>query len=327
MSTTRIMTIGKTSIEVEDLELNQNELLFYSENPRVFNAMHSSENDNPSQEDLEKKMRSLDSVKKLKVNIEAMGGLLTPVIVCRNVVLEGNSRLAAYRILAESDKVKWSKIKCTKLPDDISEELILSLLGSVHLVGQTPWSAFEKACYVYRIKEKSRRPVEAMANDMGLNVSEAKLYVKVYQKMLEAGDLKPTQWSYYYELLKNKNIEKVSDENPDLMVIDTIVDKIRDGKISEAQDIRKIADIAKSRHEDAIMVLKDFLDEQIPLDDAVDLVSDVNKAQAIKKGFSKFKKLLTDNIQEIENQTKTDADLNMMIRQIEDSLKALIKIK
>ena len=108
--TTREIFIGKTPVQVEDLEMNQVELLFYPDNPRVHNAVHSSENENPSQEELEKKMCTLDSVKKLKVNIDAMGGLLQPIVICRNVVLEGNSRLAAYRLLAKEDKEKWRKI-------------------------------------------------------------------------------------------------------------------------------------------------------------------------------------------------------------------------
>jgi len=179
---TRILKIGNVDVPVEDVEMNQVELLFYPDNPRVHNAVHSSNIEDPSQEELEKEMRSRDNVKKLKVNIEAMGGLLNPIVICKNVVLEGNSRLAAYRMLAESDKVKWSKIKCTRLPDDIKEDLILTYLGSVHLVGQTPWSAFEKASYIYRMKEKSRRPVKAMADDMGLDAKEAELFVEVHTR-------------------------------------------------------------------------------------------------------------------------------------------------
>lgn len=327
MELNRIMPIGQTLVEVTDVEMNQVELLFYPENPRVFNALHSSENDNPSQEELERTIRKLDSVKKLKVNIEAMGGLLHPIIVCKNIVLEGNSRLAAYRMLAESDPQKWAKIKCTKLPDDISEELILTLLGSVHLVGQTPWSAFEKACYIYRMKEKSRRPIDAMANDMGLNVAEAKLYAKVYETMMNADDLKQTKWSYYFELLKNRSIVKVDEEYPDLNVIDTIVEKIKHGEFEEAKDVRKVGDIAKSKNDDAIMILTDYLEDELPLEDAHELVSEVNRAQSISKGFKKFQKLITDNIDAIQNQTRTDADLNMMIKQIENTLKGFINIR
>ena len=325
--TTREIFIGKTPVQVEDLEMNQVELLFYPDNPRVHNAVHSSENENPSQEELEKKMCTLDSVKKLKVNIDAMGGLLQPIVICRNVVLEGNSRLAAYRLLAKEDKEKWRKIKCTKLPDDITEDLILAFLGSVHLVGQTPWSPFEKASYIYRVKQKSRRPVKAMAEDMGLNVTEAELFVEVYETMLEAEDVKPTKWSYYFELMKNRNLRKVEKEHPELEVVGTIVDKIKHDELSEAKEVRKIGDIAKSKHEDAIMILNDYLHEGLPLDDAAELASDLNKAQSIRKGFEKFQKLLSENIADIQAQTKLDSDLNLMIKNIEDTIKNLIVIK
>lgn len=327
MGISRILKIGNVDVPVEDLEMNQVELQFYPDNPRVHNAMHSSDDEDPTQEELEKKKCSLDSVKKLKVNIDAMGGLLNPIVILKNVVLEGNSRLAAYRLLAKDNKEKWTKIKCTKLPDDISEELILAYLGSVHLVGQTPWTPFEKAAYIYRVKQKSRRPIKSMADDMGLNASEAELFIEVYQTMLAAEDLKPTKWSYYFELLKNKTLRKVDKDNPGLEVINTIVDKIKHDELDEAKDVRKIADIAKSKHEDSIMILGEYLHEDMPLDDAVDLASDLNKAQNIKRGFEKFQKLLSDNIDAIQNQTKQDADLNMMIKNIEDTIKNLIEIK
>ena len=327
MAANRILKIGNVDVPVEDVEMNQVELLFYPDNPRVHNAMHSSDSEDPTQEELEREMRSRDNVKKLKVNIEAMGGLLNPIVICKNVVLEGNSRLAAYRMLADSNREKWSKIKCTKLPDDISDELILTYLGSVHLVGQTPWSPFEKASYIYRMKEKSRRPVRAMAEDMGLNVTEAELFVEVYETMLNAEDIKPTKWSYYFELMKNKSIRKADKENPDLEVVSIIVDKIKNDELEEAKDVRKIGDIAKSKHEDAIMILNEYLHDDIPLDDAVELASGLNKAQTIRKGFEKFQKLLTENIADIQSQTQRDADLNLIIKNIENTIKDLIKIK
>lgn len=323
----REMIIGKVPVLVEDVEMNQIELLFYPDNPRVHNAMHSSESDDPTQEELEKKMCSLDSVKKLKANIDAMGGLLNPVVILKNVVLEGNSRLAAYRLLAKENKEKWSKIKCTKLPDDIPEEQILAYLGSVHLVGQTPWTPFEKASYIYRVKEKSRRPVKAMADDMGIKASEAELFVQVYQTMLDAEDLKPTKFSYYLELLKNPTLTKVDKDHPELEVISTIIDKIKHDELEESKDVRKIANIAKSKHEDSIMILDEFLHDDMPLDDAVDLAEDLNKAQTIRKGFKKFQKLLTENIADIQSQTQRDADLNLIIKNIENTIKDLIKIK
>ena len=86
-----------------------------------------------------------------------MGGLLEPIIVRRNVVLEGNSRLAAYRMLAEKDPIKWADIRCNVLPDDTSDDVVFSLLGTLHIIGKTPWSPFEQAGYLYRRTQTSRK--------------------------------------------------------------------------------------------------------------------------------------------------------------------------
>ena len=162
---------------------------------------------------------------------------------------------------------------------------------------------------------------------MGLDAKEAELFVEVYQTMKDAEDLKPTKWSYYFELMKNKSLRKVDKEHPNLEVVKTIVDKIKHDELNEAKEVRKIGDIAKSKHEDAIMILDEYLHEDIPLEDAVELASDLNKAQSIRKGFEKFQKLLSENIVDIQTQTKLDADLNLMIKQIEDTIKNLISIK
>ena len=122
MATNRIMTIGNQQVNVVETELKQSELLFYPENPRVYNALHGIVGENPSQDEIQRHMQSLDSVKLLKLSIEANGGLLEPIIVRKNIVLEGNSRLAAYRLLAKIDPIKWGKIKANVMPDETPEE-------------------------------------------------------------------------------------------------------------------------------------------------------------------------------------------------------------
>lgn len=327
MSSNRIMTIGKTPVQVTDTELNQAELLFFKENPRVFTALHSTENADPSQSEIEKIMCTREHVKTLKTSIKANAGLLNPIIVKDNVVLEGNSRLAAYRLLAKEEPGMWDKIKCTVLPPDISQELIFNLLGTIHIIGQTPWSAFEQAGYLYRTKQKSRRPIEAIAADLGMKVPEAKLLMKVYETMLQNEDVRPSKWSYYYELFKNNAIKKADDEYPEHNIIDTIVEKIKNDEIYEAKDIRKIADIIKSKNEDALEVFCEYVEGEIELDDAVELVSDVNKTQKIKNEFKKFEKLMMDELKIIGQMTKIDSDFNLQIAQIHNTLGQFLKVK
>lgn len=77
------------------------------------------------------------------------------MVVKRNgeyVVLEGNSRLAAYRLLAAKDPIKWQKVRVCILPEEITDGDIFTLLGQYHLVGRKDWSVFEQAAYLYRQK-------------------------------------------------------------------------------------------------------------------------------------------------------------------------------
>lgn len=323
--TKREMPIGKQTVIVTDTELKQSDLLFYAENPRVFSALHTLDEDSPSQETIEKEMCKLDHVKTLRMSIEANGGLLEPVIVKGNIVLEGNCRLAAYRMLAKKDLSKWGYIRCTVLPEDITEEQILSLLGTIHIIGRMDWNAFEKAGYLYRTKQKSRRPIKAIADDLGMKVNDAILSVKVYEKMREEDDMQPRKWSHYYELLKNPTIANADVENPDMKIVSRVIEKIKNEEFIDAKDIRKIGTVIKSQNEDALEVLDEFLDGEIDLDDAVDLTGDLNRAQTIKKGFANFQKLLKDNWERVYKLTESDTDLNLMISQVENSLSSLVK--
>ena len=325
METKREMPIGKQTVLVTDTELKQSDLKFYAENPRVFSALHTLDDDAPSQETIEKEMCKLDHVKTLRMSIEANGGLLEPVIVRGNVVLEGNCRLAAYRMLAKVDPIKWAYIRCTVLPEDITEEQILNLLGTIHIIGRMDWNAFEKAGYLYRTQKKSRRPINAIADDLGMRVNDAKLAIKVYDRMHKEDDMQPRKWSHYFELFKNPAITNADEENPDMKIISRVIDKIKNEEFTDAKDIRKIGTVIKSQNEDALEVLDEFLEGEIELDDAVDLTSDLNRAQTIKKGFSNFQKLLKDNWDRVSKLTETDSDLNLIINQVENSLSSLVK--
>ncbi len=143
------ITIGKKDFEARECTLNQIELLFYEENPRIYSILQSD--DNPiTQEGIEDILSKMEHVKQLRTSIEQNGGLIDPLIVVERdanyIVLEGNSRLAAYRLLARKDPVKWSEVKCSVLPEAISNDDIFTLLGQYHLIGRKDWSPFEQVC-------------------------------------------------------------------------------------------------------------------------------------------------------------------------------------
>lgn len=322
-ATTRIMTIGKEQVTVTETELNQSLLLFYPENPRVYNALNCSPGDNPSQEMIEEHMQKLENVKLLRLSIEANGGLLEPIIVRRNIVLEGNSRLAAYRILAKQDPIKWGKIKANVLPDDTSEEVVTHLLGTIHIIGKTPWTPFEQAGYLARALNKTRKPLDALANELGLQVSVAKSFVRVYQKMVESDDTNPHKWSYYFELDKNRDIKKADENNPTLELIDTLVLMIKEDKFVKAADLRDVGKLVKAQGENAEEALSDFLNGDITLAEAVELTKEDTKLASIQTKVDSFLNFLKKETNNIHNNRK-DVALNYTIKQIVQILNSSI---
>ena len=113
-----ILIRGRT-IFTSTQNLEQTKLRFYPENPRVYSVVHGH-GKLPAQEEIQNRLFQMEHVKVLVQDIRANGGLIEPLIVRDGTfeVLEGNSRLAAYRFLAKTNPMKWGYVKCTVLPAD-----------------------------------------------------------------------------------------------------------------------------------------------------------------------------------------------------------------
>ena len=151
------LTLRGEEIIVQVGTLPQISLLFYLENPRLYSLVRA-DGIEPSQDDIEATLTKKEHVKQLIKSIEINGGLIDPVIVRgnSNVVIEGNSRLAAYRVLAKKNPIMWGQIKVKILPNDIPESSVFALLGEYHIIGKTDWAPYEQAGYLYRRHENHK---------------------------------------------------------------------------------------------------------------------------------------------------------------------------
>ncbi len=300
------LTIGKKDFEVELVELRQADLKFYPENPRVYSVLNNAGAE-PTQEQIQEHMCSLDHVKQLKVSIESNGGLIDPLIVRAGdyTVLEGNSRLAAYRLLCENDPVKWGKVRCKLLPSDIGEDTIFALLGQYHIIGRKDWEPFEQAHYLYRRHQQTRLPVEYMAKELGISKQKADKMIQVIEFMISKDDLNKRHWSYYEEYLKNAQLKKYRDTTPDLD--DVIAEQVKTGDIREASDIRKLGDVAKVGDRQSKKLMQKVAAGEISLYDAHDEMQDSGKLDDAVKKLSTFRKLISDNSFEKQLTTSEDA--------------------
>jgi len=317
--------MGKIKVQNETIvfterELKVDDLEFWPENPRVYSALRLKlSGEEPTQKDIEEVMTSLENVKRLRSSIKAFGGLTHPIFVRRGVVIEGNSRLAAYRLLCRVDKITWAKVRCNVLPDDMSDDLVFALIGSIHIDGVTEWTPFEQAGYLFRHQQKSKKPIEAIAKDCGLTLAKAKLYVKVYETMLANEDTDQSKWSYYFEMLKHGDIVNKSNNSPELNLIDTLCQKIKDGTITKANEFRDIAKLAKANSSDANEALKAFLNNEESLESAVAKVSEEDKRKHARDVACKFREFLTNSsyvAQLMEEDEEFQFEMNKIITRL-----------
>lgn len=321
---TENLTIGKRDYLVTIAELNQADLLFYTENPRVYSTLNVAGGE-PTQEEIEEHMCNLDHVKQLKVSIESNGGLIDPLIVRDGdfTVLEGNSRLAAYRLLCKTDAIKWGKVKCKVLPADIDDAAIFALLGQYHIIGRKDWDPFEQANYLYRRHQQTRLPVEYMAQELGISAQKANAMINVISFMIEHGDLNKRNWSHYEEYLKNGGIKKYRETNPDMD--ETIVEAIKTGAIHEAKDMRKLGDIAKVGDKQSKKIMQKIATGEVDIYEGYSEVQDAGKLDDVVKHLKKFKQYINDD--SIEKQIRSsDETYKQALFEIGKIIKRLEKL-
>ena len=242
------VTLCGQEIQVRNGSLPVQDLRFYSDNPRIYSLIQRPGVE-PSQDEIFSRLRGLDHVKQLIQSIRANGGLTDPMLVRDGdlVVLEGNSRLAAYRELSRNDAITWGKAKVRLLPSDISEKLVFALLGEYHIIGRKDWAPYEQAGYLYRRNVSHEVSAQSMASEMGLSERTVNHLIGTYRFMVEHDESSVTRWSYYDEYLKSNIVKRARRENPELD--DIVVKKIKSREIPTAVDVRnklvKLLDMAK----------------------------------------------------------------------------------
>lgn len=274
---------GKKFVVATDL-VEQGRLLFYADNPRIYSRTHA-EGAAPDQEEIFEALQNMEHVGGLVADIKRNGGLIEPLIVQSStmVVIEGNSRLAAYRILEKSDGVKWSHVRCNLLPADVDESSISTLLGQYHLKGKTKWQPFEQAGFLYRRHFDQGVSIEDLALEVSFAKADVALLVKTYKFMMEHKKSDATRWSYYYELLKSKKVEKVRDVVS--YFDDFIVEAIETGTLGTAAEPRKkLPVICQDKN-----ALNKYMSHKVDFNAAYDQAATTGKADELRKKLEKFR--------------------------------------
>src|SRR5262249_36277724 len=145
-------------------------------------------------------------------------------------------------------------------------------------------------------------------DELGIGLSEANHLVAVYEFMIKHDEEDRERWSYYDEYLKSKRIKKARQEYAQFD--DFIVKQIKSGEIPTAMDLRdKLPTICDG----PAKVLKRFVNEITPFEEAYEIVVDAGGENYAFKRLHKFRNWLA--------MTETEDDLLGANKQVTDKMR------
>lgn len=240
------ITVGDVTIPTEFHFLSVPALRYYKENPRIFSILKQLGN-SVTQEQIEQQLWDQDSTKDLFRDIKLNGGLVEEVIVRDNEVLEGNSRLCAYRQLLKQAKEtsdgeaikRWGVIRAKVLPKDTSDRVVFAILGMLHIRGKAEWRPYEQASYLYRQASTYRMKPDELAAQIGHHESDVKHMIEAYKLMEKHKITDTNRFSYFFEFAKSKKLADCKEYIPAGMdLAEKFSEWVREDKFPRAEAVR-----------------------------------------------------------------------------------------
>jgi len=240
-----ILSIMGKEIEYEYCLIDTNQIRFYRGNPRIASILGGYGGE-VTDATIDAVLWDRNETHKLKRTIEKDGGLIHPIIVYRDYVIEGNTRLCCYRHLySETKDEKWRRIKCHVILDELLQQDIYRLLCSEHIEGKIDWEPYEKANFYCKMKREENLTLQQISGLVGESTSTVAKRMKVYELMLQNGVTDRSKYSHFEQLVGNAGIRKIAEQDPDIE--QKVVDLIKSGRVRIAQDVRSIVPIYKHK--------------------------------------------------------------------------------
>jgi len=252
--TRQSMSVLGREVFYDSVTLDISTLEYYVENPRI-NYIISTHEGPVSQELIETKLLALDSTKDLIRDIESNHGLLEEVLVVGNQVVEGNTRLAAYRRLSQRfpNDDAWLNIPA-KVLDGVSDEELFFILGTFHIKGKNEWGAYEKAAYIHRMVRNLNKTPQEVARQLGHQAGTVEAILLAYEAMStvflprlnpESDDFETQdalrKYSYFEAFFRTKDLAERAQVTPEF--VSTFSDWVAEGVFPRAADVRELPKI------------------------------------------------------------------------------------
>ena len=198
-------------------------LFFLRENPRVLSCIVGIPNfdelfPEQQQDIIYDTLLREPSVKKLIPDIRRNDGLIEPILVRADTleVIEGNSRLAAYRHLdSMHEGNKWHNIPC-RIVSRLTDNQLATLLHSIHVKGKTAWTKYEKAYFTYHQHKIKHKPIKELVKIFSISPTTAYQDVRIISAMKKNNDSNRANFSRYQVLERTPVLKKELQANPRL---------------------------------------------------------------------------------------------------------------
>ena len=211
--------INGRPVPYTDEVIDIDQLKFWEGNPRVYAAVRGVpgwKEADPVQRQkiIAECMEKQESTRTVLDGLRAQGGQQEPLIVDLrgHFVIEGNSRLAALRILDLENHGQWGAAIC-RCYNDLTDEELCSLLSEMHVVGKKEWSPYAKAAMYWRHHHDLKWDLKDIARLNRTNVPKVKTELATIELMADQHELNEHKYSWYNVLTSSRAISAVFTRN------------------------------------------------------------------------------------------------------------------
>lgn len=231
--------INGRRVPYRDDVIDVDQLQFWEANPRVYAAVRgvpgwSKADPMRRQQIIAECMENEESTRSVLEGLRLHQGQQEPLIVDLrgNIVIEGNSRLAALRVLAREDPAQWGAAIC-RCYNDLTEEERCALLSEMHVIGKTEWNPYVKAATYWRQHHELKWDLPKIARVNRTNVAKVKTELATVELMAKENELNERKYSWYNVLTSTRAIKRVFENNGEFR--DRVLAVVRNAS-SEATD-------------------------------------------------------------------------------------------
>lgn len=332
MSAKSITVLGRQIYyEISNVDIHTIE--YYPANPRINYIISKFPPKDINQNLIEMELLKLESTMDRIRDIEENKGMIDEVYILKNQVVEGNTRLCAYRRLYQkyNKDNRWKFIKAKVLQDDVSEEELFYILGIFHIRGKKEWDAYEKAAYINKMINTLKKTPEEICKQLGMQKKTLEASLQAYKVMSKKylsslknnneinstkDDLK--KFSYFDAFFHQKELVQRSQDTPGF--VDLFVQWVKEDRLKNAQSVRELPKILSNKK--ACKAFNESAPEEA-LEDAKQILYEhkPEKVDRFYKKIREFRDLLRDaevNFvkDEMETNKNKKAELNQCYRDL-----------